>query len=109
MTGTFSRFFTPYNSLLYGIKEFEKCVHNTAEDYGNWTYTGSEMTAQVIYTTAVFLAAASMERSEKVEASELISCFPVGEPRKDHYSLTHLKRMLAYCEDSGEYGWLKTA
>ena len=109
MTGTFSRLFTPYNSLLYGIREFEKCVHDTAEDYGNWTCTDSEMTAQVIYTTAVFMAAASMERSEKVEASELISRFPDGESRKDHYSLTHLKWVLAYCEDSGEYEWLKTA
>lgn len=96
---------TEYMELL---TEFEQCVHDLAEDYGSWTYTDSEMTAQVIYPTAVLMAAASMERSEKVESGELNSYFPDGESRKDQYSLTHLKWVLAYCEDSGEYEWLKT-
>ncbi len=86
---------TEYMELL---TEFEKCVHDLAEDYGNWTYTDSEMTALVIYTTTGLMAAAGMERSEKIESGELDQSDEDFFKNSDRPSFQNLTWAIKFCE-----------
>ena len=86
---------TEYMELL---TEFEKCVHDAAEDYGSRTYTDSEMTAEVIYTIAILMAAAGMERSEKVESGELDPSDEDFLKNSDRPSFQNLTWAIEFCE-----------
>lgn len=97
---------TEYVDVLLSIRD---CIRN---DLGGFAVLGLETeaghTGYVAYMVGVLMSTVMYLRHMAVESGELNAYFPDGESREDHYGLTHLKWVLAYCEDSEEYEWLKT-
>ena len=97
---------TVYVDTLCSIRD---CIENEIGDgTSQGLKTAAGQTGFISYTAGLLMSSVMFQRVQAVESGELNSYFPDGESRKDHYSLTHLKWVLAYCEDSGEYEWLKT-
>lgn len=94
---------TEYADVLLGIRDCVSDDVGEATDFGLKTAAGH--TGFISYTVGVLLSSVMFQRAEAVEEGELESYWS-GD--RDEYSLIHLKWTLAYCQDTGEYEWLKT-
>ena len=93
--------------MLLGIRD---CITDDLGDFADLLGLETEAghTGYVAYLVGVLRSAVMYHRHMAVESGEVNSYFPDDNPWRDQYNLLHLKWTLAYCEDSGEYEWLKT-
>ena len=94
---------TEYEAVLLKIRDCARDDLDVLKDQGLITDAG--YAGYVAYLTGVLMSSVMFQRAEAVEEGELESYWS-GD--WDEYNLIHLKWTLAYCQDTGEYEWLKT-
>lgn len=90
-------------AVLLKIRDCARDDLDVLKDQGLITDAG--YAGHVAYLTGVLMSSVMFQRAEAVEEGELDSYWS-GD--WDEYNLIHLKWTLAYCQDTGEYEWLKT-